>query len=327
VGYYNERGDKRNTFQVAISDGTNPAMGLGNNVCFSYQRMEWTTGEASDGVDGFGGVPATVGANAGDGVAFFLIGRFDHPGTDYDGPGGNPDGVGYLVGQQICFTTSTTDSNIPPIPLNFPSGNSVTVIGSTGVLNLELQFLSPEVGQTTSAVHDVVVVDGSGDLTGLEIVHTPSNVAVAHLTWAPTCAQAGTYDVTFTATDDFDPPGVTEITLRIVVTCFTLDCNENGIPDECDIESGFSEDCNENGFPDSCEICTGDGREWGCLPDCDGDGIPDLCDDPCGECEIDAHCDDGDLCTGDYCSPDGECFNTAIECPDGFVCVEGECVE
>ena len=30
------------------------------------------------------------------------------------------------------------------------------------------------------------------------------------------------------------------------------DCNGNGIPDECDIESGFSEDCNRDGIPDEC---------------------------------------------------------------------------
>ncbi len=31
------------------------------------------------------------------------------------------------------------------------------------------------------------------------------------------------------------------------------DCNNNGIPDECDIAEGTSSDCNTNGIPDSCE--------------------------------------------------------------------------
>ena len=31
------------------------------------------------------------------------------------------------------------------------------------------------------------------------------------------------------------------------------DCNENGVPDECDIASGFSLDDNGNGIPDECE--------------------------------------------------------------------------
>ena len=99
---------------------------------------------------------------------------------------------------------------------------------------MELQFLSPEVGQTTTVTHEIIVVEGSAPPTGLDIVHTPGNVATAHLSWAPDCAEVGIYDVVFTARDDSDPPGVTEATLRIVVTCATLDCNENGVPDECD---------------------------------------------------------------------------------------------
>lgn len=31
------------------------------------------------------------------------------------------------------------------------------------------------------------------------------------------------------------------------------DCNDNGVPDECDIADGFSEDVNGNGIPDECE--------------------------------------------------------------------------
>ena len=32
------------------------------------------------------------------------------------------------------------------------------------------------------------------------------------------------------------------------------DCNDNGIPDECDIADRTSEDCNDNGIPDACEL-------------------------------------------------------------------------
>ncbi|MHC4092515.1 MAG: proprotein convertase P-domain-containing protein, partial [Planctomycetota bacterium] len=32
------------------------------------------------------------------------------------------------------------------------------------------------------------------------------------------------------------------------------DCNDNGIPDECDIASGASQDLNTNGIPDECEV-------------------------------------------------------------------------
>ena len=37
-----------------------------------------------------------------------------------------------------------------------------------------------------------------------------------------------------------------------------LDCNDNGVPDDCDIEDGSSTDANGNGIPDECEIVPGD---------------------------------------------------------------------
>lgn len=61
------------------------------------------------------------------------------------------------------------------------------------------------------------------------------------------------------------------------------DCNENGIPDECDIDCGapagpcdmpdcgLSVDCNGNGIPDECDIASGFSA------DCQPDGIPDEC--------------------------------------------------
>jgi hypothetical protein len=73
VGYYARSGDKINRFQVLISDGRNAVigLGLGNNDCFCYEEMGWTTGAPSKDVRGFGGVPATVGANKGTENQFF----------------------------------------------------------------------------------------------------------------------------------------------------------------------------------------------------------------------------------------------------------------
>ncbi len=63
------------------------------------------------------------------------------------------------------------------------------------------------------------------------------------------------------------------------------DCNENGIPDECEsdadcdgdgtrdlcaIAAGAVPDCNGNGIPDSCDVAGG-------AADCNGDGVPDEC--------------------------------------------------
>ncbi|MEF3694345.1 MAG: nidogen-like domain-containing protein [Candidatus Cloacimonadota bacterium] len=116
VGYFGARVDKLNTFQVIFSDGTDPAIGLGNNVAFSYGDMAWTTGDASGGTDGLGGEPATVGVNAGDGTLFSQTGRFDHQGYDYDGAYGNNDGVNWLTFIIFFYNVVEPEATLTIIP-------------------------------------------------------------------------------------------------------------------------------------------------------------------------------------------------------------------
>jgi hypothetical protein len=114
VGYYSYHGDLRNTFELIFTDGNDPLIGVGNNVAFSYADMQWTTGDASLGSGGFGGIPATVGVNKGDGVKYALVGRFDHAGSDYDGPGGIADGISYLDYKYFSFDACAEDVIVVP---------------------------------------------------------------------------------------------------------------------------------------------------------------------------------------------------------------------
>ena len=50
------------------------------------------------------------------------------------------------------------------------------------------------------------------------------------------------------------------------------DCNENGVPDVQDIEDGTSQDCNANQIPDECDIASGESN------DCNSNAVPDECD-------------------------------------------------
>lgn len=129
VGYFGSHDDKLNTFQVILTDGTDPLVGIGNNVCFSYDDMQWTTGDASGGSGGFGGSPATVGANKGDGANFALVGRFDHEGVDYDGPGGNNDGVSYLDYDSFCANIIEGAGTISGIVFLDDNGNGIRDAG------------------------------------------------------------------------------------------------------------------------------------------------------------------------------------------------------
>lgn len=94
------------------------------------------------------------------------------------------------------------------------------------------------------------------------------------------------------------------------------DCNQNNVPDECDIASATSADCNENGIPDECEAggdqdCNNDGISnlcefyLGTATDCDENGVPDDCQLPGNDCN-----GNGIL---DFCEPD--CNGNGV--PDG----------
>ncbi|MEE2895852.1 MAG: LamG-like jellyroll fold domain-containing protein [Planctomycetota bacterium] len=60
------------------------------------------------------------------------------------------------------------------------------------------------------------------------------------------------------------------------------DCNDNGIPDGCEIDAGDEDDCDGDGRPDACQVaendCDGNGIPDQCDPDCNGNGVPDACD-------------------------------------------------
>ncbi|MDX1419384.1 MAG: Ig-like domain-containing protein [Rubricoccaceae bacterium] len=208
VGYFSQSSDKVNTFQVVLADS--PVLPGGNNACLAYGDMQWTTGNASGGTGGFGGTPSTVGANAGDGESFFLVGRFDHEGVDYDGPGGVADGVSFLDDTQFCFNTGGGTSNVPPVASGFSDGERFTVPAG-GTFTRAFSFLSPEIGQTTE-----IAVDAGG-LDNFSADVTPGNPAVVDVTFNPVAGQIGSHDVTFTATDDGTPPLTTVATIQLVV--------------------------------------------------------------------------------------------------------------
>ncbi|MDX1984035.1 MAG: putative Ig domain-containing protein [Bryobacteraceae bacterium] len=67
VGYFNTHADKLNSFQLVLIE--RPDTGQGNfDIEFNYERVTWETGDASGGVNGFGGVPASAGWSNGSGL-------------------------------------------------------------------------------------------------------------------------------------------------------------------------------------------------------------------------------------------------------------------
>lgn len=216
VGYFNSYADKVNTFQLIITDGSDPLIPGGNNVSFCYGDMQWTTGDASGGSNGFGGSPATVGANLGNGVDYIQFGQFDSPGGAYSGPfpSGPPyEGIDWLDYKSFVFNTCN-NNNIAPIPSGIAACDTIQICeGDT--LNFNVQFLSPEVNQTTTATVSAPGVNGFNVIS-----NTPGNNAVIIAQLIANSANYGYNTITFSGTDNGTPAQTTTVTLVIQVDTF-----------------------------------------------------------------------------------------------------------
>jgi gliding motility-associated-like protein len=201
VGYYNTHDDKLNTFQLIITDGSDPIINLGQNVAFCYKDMTWTTGDIT-GVNGYG-TPATVGANEGNGVDYIQFGLFDAPGTAYDGPYGSNDGVDWLDGQSFTLNTCISSSNIPPV-LNSISVCDTIRLCENSTYNLTANYLSPEAGQST---HINFFAFG---MQGVNVVsNSPGPTATLDLQIVASQANIGFHTISVSAIDNGAPAAAT----------------------------------------------------------------------------------------------------------------------
>jgi hypothetical protein len=202
VGYYPEYIDKISTFQLIISDGTDPLIPGGSNTAFCYGDMQWTTGDASGGGGtGFGGTPATVGANFGDGLNFIQFGRYDQPGYSYDGGGGASDGVDWLDSSGFVF--NLCPFNIPPIALDC---NSDTVLlHANDTTDLDFSFIAAEIGQ------NVNITINTGGLNITTLNNTSGNLAHYTGQLITDNSNIGTNNFSITATDDGSPAQSTTV--------------------------------------------------------------------------------------------------------------------
>lgn len=212
VGYYSQWDDKLNDFQLILTDGSDPLLPAGNNVSFCYGDMQWTTGDASGGTNGFGGSAATVGVNRGNGTDYIQIGRFDAPGTSYDGPFGNPDQVSWLDNQTLYFNVCNNGSgnNLPPIINSDDVCDTMWIcVGDT--LDLGAIFLAPEQGQGTN----ITMTTSS---SGLNIVsNTGGNPATIAAEFTGSSSNLGTNIINITGTDNGSPPASTSSVIIVQV--------------------------------------------------------------------------------------------------------------
>jgi hypothetical protein len=199
VGYFSNHDSLRNTCQLIITDGQDPLVPNGN-TSFCYGDMQWSTGDASGGLNGFGGTPATVGANLGDGINYIQFGLFDQPGSNYDGPYNLNDGIDWLDSANFIF--DLCPANVPPVSVDCM--NDTVVMHVMDTQDFDYYFMAPEPNQNTvinlqagSLANFTILSNNSGNYAHLSarLIADPANIG---------------YNVfTITATDNGSPAATT----------------------------------------------------------------------------------------------------------------------
>jgi hypothetical protein len=116
VGYFDENADKLDTFQLVLrGPGFDIPAGQGQ-IGFFWTSMQWETGDASGGSDGFGGTPAAVGF--GDGVGDGQVLQ-----------GSTANGISAIVNDEsLWFNLSSTGVPVTVPPTGTPEPSSVALI-------------------------------------------------------------------------------------------------------------------------------------------------------------------------------------------------------
>lgn len=218
VGYYSQHTDKLNTFQLIITDGQDTILPPGTNVAFCYGDMQWTTGDASQGMNGFGGIPSTTGVNVGNGTQFFQVTQSDSAGMAFDGPYANADGVDWLDDLEIYFNTMTI-SNVPPLVMNNTICDTIDVYTGDTLRSIDVDSIAFQFRFLTPETNQVMMVSFSTNAPATAFTATQSantgNYQLYDCVFRAKDLPPGTYSVTGTATDDGWPAATASSTVVI----------------------------------------------------------------------------------------------------------------
>jgi hypothetical protein len=131
VGYYSQSANKLNSFQLNLYQ-----VGTGGDfdIEFRYDNLEWTTGDASDGINGLGGVPAVAGYTNGAGASVLQPGSLLSPGA-----------LNMAIESNLSpaepgrWVYNIRNASPPPVPGSTP-GNPILPTGSAPNSGYEFTF-------------------------------------------------------------------------------------------------------------------------------------------------------------------------------------------
>jgi hypothetical protein len=135
VGYFSQHTDKLNKFQLLLMDRADT--GTGNfDIYFNYDQIQWETGDASGGSNGFGGTSARAGYNSGSGEFFEIPGSGIHGGfLDTNLSTGLIHNGNTNVDGRFLFQVRNGQIITPPPPTNgVPDAGSTLALLGMGLL-------------------------------------------------------------------------------------------------------------------------------------------------------------------------------------------------
>lgn len=212
VGHWPYVTTRTNSFQVIITDGTDPVVPNGNNVRFGYRDMQWATGNGNGGINGFNGIPAVVGVNRWypGGVHAAQIGRFAVPGNSFSGSYDGSSGINWL--DSARFDLNIADSTGVP-PIFAWQANCDTMVVEVGE-PFEFQ-ISVIAGGPDQILNVVSTCETLASYT--ESANISGELASVASLFTPEVDDIGFHHVQYEAQNDLDPPLSSSGTLVIQV--------------------------------------------------------------------------------------------------------------
>jgi uncharacterized protein with PIN domain len=251
VGYYSNKTDALNSFQMQLID-----TGNGNfSVVFRYEDINWTTGDASGGVGGHSGTVARAGYSAGDGTNFVELPQSGNEAAmlSLDEVAGNTGSTGVwrfdvVNGQVVIGPVATGDvvdvTGTGPVTIDAvandydPDGGTLTLVsigsdpshGTASIVDGKIIYVPTDTGFYSDTLSYVVQDDENVSTTGLvTIVH--NNDAPDSVDVTKTVLEDGSYAFSISdfAFSDVNGNGFEGIKITTLPTVGSLTLNGTAV--------------------------------------------------------------------------------------------------